>query len=189
MAKRQALLAALAGEAKDTRRTRLTVRQVMTETFTVASPAASLGTLANLLSSGPVRQVLICEYGGRLLGIVTGGDLQYRRGKRAADVMTRAPICVPPGALLGPAATLIVDHQISCLPVVEQGLVRGVLTADDLALALDCLLQTREASVQRDGSPTDETAVLSEIQTLCETARADDKIGREPARPVEEIRR
>jgi acetoin utilization protein AcuB len=187
-AKRQAILAWLGNESRDPRRARLTVRQLMTETFVVASPAASIQTLANSLASGPLRHVMICEYGGRLLGIVTNRDLQHHRGRRAADVMTREPVCVPPGALLGPAATLMVDHQISCLPVVEQGHVRGVLTSDDLALALDCVLQDREAALLRQASLADETTVLADIQTLCATARSADS-GAQPApAPPDEVR-
>jgi acetoin utilization protein AcuB len=178
----------LAEEANQGRRGRLTVRQLLSETFLVASPSASIATLKNLLSSASMRHVLICEHAGRLLGIVTSRDLQYRRGKRASDVMTRGPVCVPPGALLGPAATLMVDHQVSCLPVVEQGLVRGVLTSDDLALALDCVLRTREATISQDAPLADETAVLADVQTLCTTARASNASGQGADMPTDEAR-
>jgi acetoin utilization protein AcuB len=187
-AKRQAILAWFDSAGQDPRRARLTVRQLMTDAFVVASPTASIQTLNNLLDSGPLRHVMICEYGGRLLGIVTHRDLQYRRGKRAVDVMTRAPVCVPPGALLGPAATLMVDHQISCLPVVEQGHVHGVLTADDLALALDCVLQNREAAQLRQTPFADETTVLADIETLCATARASDSGTQPDSAPPDGVR-
>ncbi len=170
--KRQVISDSLSNETRDQRRGRLIVRQLMTETVVVVPPTASLKTVTNLLMSAPLRHVMVCDQGGRLLGVITDRDLRNRHGSRAADIMTRDPACVPPGALLGPAVTMMVDHQVSCLPVVEQGRVRGVLTSDDLALALDCVLQVQTVAAEREVPLSDETAVLSSVQTLCETMRS-----------------
>jgi len=185
VAKRQAIIGSINEQAKDSQRCRLTVRQLMTEAVVQAGPATSIATLTNLLMSGPLRHVLICDYGGRLLGIVTDRDLRHRRGKRAADIMTREPVCIPPGALLGPAAAVMVDHQISCLPVVEQGHLRGVLTSDQMILALQCVLQSRETVSAEIMPCAQETAILSDVQTLCVTARPSNS-GASPA--VAEVR-
>ena len=173
-AKRQALRMLLGNDARSQDRSRLTVRQLMNESFVVAPPTASIHTLTSLLASHSSRQVMICEYGGRLLGIVTDRDLHFRRGRRAADVMSRNPVCVPPGAVLGPAVATMVDHQVSCLPVVEQGRVRGVLTLNDVALALECILHARDAAPAGAAALGEETALLSDIQTLCMAARPAD---------------
>lgn len=182
VAKRKVVSGVLASETRGQRRGRLIVRQVMTEAVVVAPPTASLKTVTNLLMSSPLRHVLVCDQGGRLLGVITDRDLRNRHGRCAADIMTRDPACVPPGALLGPAVTMMVDQQISCLPVVEQGRVRGVLTSDDLALALDCMLQTQALLIEREVPASDETAVLSSVQTLCETLHA--KSGEQPLAAV-----
>lgn len=178
VARRLAVLSAL--QAADNEPKALTVRQVMTETPVIAPPTTSCRTLMNLLTSAPLRHVLICEHGGRLLGIVTDRDLRHRHGRRAVDVMTRGPVCVPSGAPLGPATALMVDHQISCLPVVDEGRVRGVLTADDVALALECILQAQE-NAQRQPVTVDETVVLADVQGLCDTVRAKKQSQPTPA--------
>jgi acetoin utilization protein AcuB len=170
VAKRQAIAAALKAAPESARNTSLTVRQLMTEAIVIAPPSTTRQTLVNLLASAPLRHVLICDHGGRLLGIITDRDLRHRGGKRAVDLMTRGPICVPSGALLGPATALMVDHQISCLPVIDDGRVRGVLTADDIALALECVLQAHEAPARQPGA-SDETVVLADVQNLCDTVR------------------
>ena len=149
IAKRQAVAAALEAAARTGTAGALTVRHVMTEAMVIAPPSTTLHSLANMLMSAPLRHVLICEHSGRLLGVVTDRDLHHRRGKRAVDLMTRGPVCVPSGALLGPATALMVDHQISCLPVVDDGRVRGVLTADDIALALECVLKAAETRTRQ----------------------------------------
>lgn len=172
LAKRQAVLAAMQAAPEGARS--LPVRQLMTDSMVIAPPTASWQTLMSLLTSAPLRHVLICEHGGRLLGIVTDRDLRHRRGRRAVDLMTRGPVCVPSGTLLGPATTLMVDHQLSCLPVVDEGRVRGVLTADDIALALGCLLQLQESARQQTDA-ADETVVLADVQGLCDTVRFGEK--------------
>jgi acetoin utilization protein AcuB len=177
VAKRQAVLSALQAAPAGGRS--LTVRQVMTDATVIAPPSTSWQTLMSLLTSAPLRHVLICEHGGRLLGIVTDRDLRHRRGRRAVDLMTRSPVCVPSGALLGPATTLMVDHQISCLPVVDEGRVRGVLTADDIALALGCVLQAQE-STRKQPEAVDETLVLADVQGLCDTVRLGERPSHSP---------
>jgi CBS domain-containing protein len=173
VARRRQIVTALSHPSHNPRG-RLTIGDLMTEGSLVSSPNSSIATLANLLLSGPRRQVLICDTNGRLLGIVTDRDLRHRRGKRARDVMTQNPTCLPPTAPLGLAAALMVDNGISCLAVVDEGRVRGVLTSDDLALALDCLLRVHETPAARTASSADESAVLSDVQTLCEAVHPDD---------------
>ena len=55
--------------------------------------------------------------------------------------MTADPITVTPDSLINPAITQLVNRHISCLPVVEDGRLVGVLTTTDLMLTLQCTLQ------------------------------------------------
>jgi len=169
----------LAQAAGDSGRRALAVQRVMSDALVVAPPSSSVATLTKLLMSSPVRHILICEPGGHLVGIVTDRDLRTRRGKRAADIMTREPVCVPCGALLAPAAALMVDHQISCLPVIEDGRLRGLLTADDVTLALECVLQSPVMPTRAVRS-AEETLVLSDVQGLCDTVRAASAVAHSP---------
>lgn len=61
---------------------------------------------------------------------------------RAGEVMTRALVTVSPKASAVEAAELLREHRISCLPVVEEGKLVGIITATDfLGLVVDLLLQ------------------------------------------------
>ena len=42
---------------------------------------------------------------------------------------------------MSPAITLMLDRHISCLPVVKDGVLVGVLTSTDLMMALQCTLK------------------------------------------------
>ena len=62
---------------------------------------------------------------GRLIGIVTDGDLRRHMAGlltlTAAEVMTHNPRTVEPGAIAEKAVAVMKDRKITCLFVVENG--------------------------------------------------------------------
>lgn len=75
--------------------------------------------------------------GGRLVGIVTDGDLRRHMSgdlltRRAAEVMTRDPKTVPPTMLAAEALRIMNSKAITTLFVVEDGRPVGVLHVHDL---------------------------------------------------------
>ena len=74
---------------------------------------------------------------GRLVGIVTDGDLRRHMGAdllalSAADIMTRGPRTVTPDTLVGAALDLMNQARITVLFVVEDGRPAGVVHMHDL---------------------------------------------------------
>lgn len=87
---------------------------------------------------------------GRLVGIVTYGDIREARPSAATslstwemnylltrlkinEVMTNAPITIGPDAIMGEAASLMLKHRISGLPVVNSdGDIAGIITESDI---------------------------------------------------------
>lgn len=53
-------------------------------------------------------------------------------GMTAADVMSRPPLTVGPFDLVSHAAHLMYDHGLTCLPVVEQGRLAGMVSRGDV---------------------------------------------------------
>jgi CBS domain-containing protein len=82
------------------------------------------------------------ERDGRIVGIVTRGDLEaklgwdrmaWRRlGRLVQDAMTPDPVTIGPEDRLEKAAGLMLQHRIGGLPVVEDGKVVGIITESDL---------------------------------------------------------
>jgi arabinose-5-phosphate isomerase len=80
----------------------------------------------------------VTDGGGRLTGIVTDGDLRRHMtgllSHRAAEVMTRGPRTVAPGAVAERAVALMKDRAITCLFVVDpegDGRALGILNIHD----------------------------------------------------------
>jgi len=82
----------------------------------------------------------IVDAKGKLIGIVTDGDLRRHMGenlvrKRTVDIMTKAPKTVKPGMLASAALELINASRITALFVVERGKPVGILHVHDLLRA------------------------------------------------------
>ena len=82
----------------------------------------------------------IVDAKGRLIGIVTDGDLRRHMGAdlvraRTADIMTRKPKTATPKMLASAALELINASRITALFVVEKGKPVGIVHVHDLLRA------------------------------------------------------
>jgi CBS domain-containing protein len=113
----------------------------------VVPPTLSLAEAQQLMERRRVRRLPVGA-GGRLLGIITRGDLRAAQPSESslsanewrtlldkvpvAEAMTRDPVTIGPDAPALTAAELMLEHKISGLPVVAGGRVVGVITESDL---------------------------------------------------------
>jgi CBS domain-containing protein len=108
----------------------------------VALPAETRAMDAlELMSVRKIRRVPVLE-GDALVGILTQGDLlaalgpqendPKRAGLRLGDLMTKSVRTVRPDDRVETAARVMLDHEISGLPVVDGGRVIGLITESDL---------------------------------------------------------
>jgi CBS domain-containing protein len=116
-----------------------TVEQLMTTTDLVtAAPDDPIELVANLLDWHRIRQVLVEESDGTLVGLVSyrailrllahGADVA---GLTVADIMKPEPICVPPDMAPLRALELMRQFGIGALPVVSDGQLVGIVTEHD----------------------------------------------------------
>ena len=126
-----------------------TVRSWMSSPPIVAAQSMTLPEAREQLKQQHIRRLPVVDAGGRLLGIVTEGDINrvsdshvtdvrdYSLYHRVADlpigkIMTRNVVTVTPDAPIMEVARLLLDHRIGGVPVVEDGRVVGVITESDL---------------------------------------------------------
>jgi arabinose-5-phosphate isomerase len=114
------------------RNLRLPVRAAMHTGAEVAwvRPQDPLKQVVIRMTAHPLGAACVTSEDGRLVGLVTDGDLRRAlethddiRTLAAADVMTRSPVTITPAALLLDALRLMENRpsQIAVLPVVEEG--------------------------------------------------------------------
>jgi len=119
----------------------LQIRQLLTRKVKTILPTTSADELRDLFTKNHYRHILVCDSKQQLLGIITARDLQRKSGKNAADFMTTELVTVSPDHSVCPVISTMMDKRVSCLPVVENSRLIGIVTTTDLLIALQCTLQ------------------------------------------------
>ena len=125
------------------------VVDVMSKCPITIAPQTPILEAYRLMQARHVRHLLVLEH-GRLVGIVSDRDvrlsmpattlwsweLEYVSTQlTAGQVMTTRPIVVESTCHASAAAALLVTEKIGALPVVDDGLVVGIVTASDFVHA------------------------------------------------------
>lgn len=139
------------------------VKDAMTADVITVGPEVSVHKAARLMSDHGVSGLPVVEADGRLIGIVTEGDLILRQaaprarhwwhrffadpdalardyqkaaGTTVGEVMTRAVVSVSPSLGIDTAARILHDRGLRRVPVVRDGRLVGILARGDLVKAL-----------------------------------------------------
>jgi CBS domain-containing protein len=120
------------------------VKDVMTPGVVAVRPDASLVEAAQLMRAQDIGDVLVAD-GQQVVGVLTDRDIAVRAVADGADPLTVSAqaVCTPDPLVIGPddpvstAVTLMREHAVRRLPVVEGGLPVGVVSLGDLAEAED----------------------------------------------------
>lgn len=139
--------------------------EIMVKDVVTTGPEASVQELATLMLERRISGLPVVDGGGRLLGIVSEGDLIRRpeidtdrvklgwlrlllsdearardfvksHGRKAREVMTQPAISVAADAPLAEVVRLMARHRIKRLPVVDKGRLVGLVTRTDLLRAV-----------------------------------------------------
>jgi len=126
----------------------LRVSEVMVDSPVTISPGESLQHALSLLEKHQVHELPVVEH-GRLVGIVTDGDLKFftpafqlfrdqeelrqtLRELTVAEAMTVEPVSIGPQATLLDATKLIQQYSLGSLLVTEGDRLLGLLSVSDI---------------------------------------------------------
>ncbi len=116
-------------------------RDIMTGSLITCAPDDSVAEAAKLMRDRNTGDVLVTD-DGRLLGIVTDRDIAVRAAASGRDPtelpvrssMSKHPVTGKPEWNLDQVAKTMSKHQIRRLPIVENGMLVGIISLGDLAL-------------------------------------------------------
>ncbi|MCS7251833.1 MAG: CBS domain-containing protein [Thermoflexus sp.] len=125
------------------------VRDWMTSNPITISPRTTLPEAHRIMKEHRIRRLPVIDEHGRLVGIVTLGDVREASPSGATSlsifelnyllacltvdkIMTRKVITVTPDTPIVEAARLMLEHKIGGLPVVENDRVVGIITESDI---------------------------------------------------------
>ncbi len=111
-----------------------------------------LATAQKKMHEGHFRRLPVVE-DGPLLGIVTDRDIREHKGfleqTKVNAVMTENPVTVSPETTLEEAAKLLLKHKIGGLPVLEKGMLVGIITTSDILQAFLGIIGASEEGTAR----------------------------------------
>jgi CBS domain-containing protein len=165
------------------------VADFMTRRVLTVTPDTPILAAARLMLEHKISGLPVVDAPGHVVGIVSEQDLLRRHGEdRLADglrwlammiepeglagqrtrfddgdvsaVMARNPVTIAPGASLKEASRLIEEHAIKRLPVVENGILVGIIARADLVRALAQSADRARVAVAHDVSVTSRLAEL-----------------------------
>lgn len=134
------------------------VKDYMTRHPIMISPTTPAAEAQKLMIENKVRHLPVIGSGKRLLGLVTRERLRippadlgslnvweisrFLSDLTVGDVMVKGDdlITTGPDTTLEEAAQVMVENKIGCLPVLEEGIVVGVITETDMLVQLADLL-------------------------------------------------
>jgi CBS domain-containing protein len=163
---------------------------VMTRAIVSIMPGAPIREAIRLMLDRRISGLPVVDAGGKLVGILTEGDLLHRseiatekrhwpwlefimgpghmageyvrtHGRVVEELMTRKVVVVGPEAPLAEIVALMERHRVKRLPVIDGGVLVGIVGRADLLAALARALDTRQAPAA--GDEDIRTRVLAEL--------------------------
>jgi acetoin utilization protein AcuB len=142
------------------------VRDYMTRHPVMVEPTMSIVEAQGIMAETKVRHLPVVDTGKRVIGLVTRQSMRipptelgslnvweitrFLSNLTVKDVMVKQKdlITIGPDATLEEAAQLMVQNKIGCLPVLEEGIVVGIIAETDLLAQLMEMMAIRVPGVR-----------------------------------------
>lgn len=129
------------------------VRDVMSTNVIKVAPEESVEVAARTLARHNIGILPVCDHRNKVCGLVTDRDLVTRciaanrspADTKVSDVMTLQVTSASPDMETGVAAHLMGRVQVRRLPVVENGLLCGMVSLADLARREESVMDAADA--------------------------------------------
>jgi len=160
--KRQQIRTILSNDASMLFDSSIGVKHFMSEELVSVRGSKPAVEVTELMEHEGIRHLLVCDASGRLQGIISDRDVKSKQAKKATGLMSHPPIAVTLDTPIGQAITTMLSNRISALPVVDDGIPVGILTATDIMMSFQCVLQLLVRVSREISDPSDpEDADLS----------------------------
>ncbi len=158
------------------------VRKKMTSNPFTISPDQTILDAQELMKQHNIRRLPVLK-NGKLVGVVSKedilraspskattfsiGEINYLLAKtKISKIMTKDPLTISSNALLEEAATLMRDHGVSFLPVVDDNKLVGIITESDIFDSFIELLGFREKGTRFTIEALDAPGIMSKLTKI-----------------------
>ena len=146
------------------------IRRRMTRDVVTVPSTATVADALDMLNAHTIRHLPVVD-GGRVVGILSDRDLRLAITGRpdetsVSDVLTPDPLTVSSGSTVETAARILVEHDVGCVPVVDDGELVGIVTASDLLRSYVELVGGRERHARVELLAPDRPGELARVVRL-----------------------
>lgn len=123
-----------------------TIRSCMTHEVLTVGPQENLPTIEKILDLSDFHHIPVVHPNGKVLGMITPGDIkrkqvemryqQEQENPCAKDIMNVHVVAAHPEDTLTSALQLMTTFGVHSLPVVDKGLLVGIITSTDIKRVL-----------------------------------------------------
>lgn len=152
-----------------------TARDLMEKNVKTVDPDAKLAEVVRCLLNNNVSNVPVvqeCDGQPRLVGFISEADcmehvaneLFYGNPAPALNaqlIMKRHPVCVAPETNVFTLASIYANHRLRHLPVVENQILRGIVSRRDVLKALDTYYQDANKQRNEERNPPDVNQIIN----------------------------
>jgi len=117
-----------------------TVEDIMTRHPVCIAPDANSDAARAMMERFHFRHLMVVGADQQLVGVLSDRDIADNRDAPVGRLMTAHPITVDQHRSVNAAVSVMLQHRISCLPVLHAGKLAGVISLSDVAISLQCLL-------------------------------------------------
>ena len=111
-------------------------KDIMTEQVTTVKPNVTPRELAKIFTRHNISGVPVLDKKGKLMGIVSDGDILTKKGKRVSSLMSKRIISVREDAPVEEIANLMTSHKIKRVPVLRGEKLVGIVSRADIVRAI-----------------------------------------------------
>ncbi|RSK28195.1 CBS domain-containing protein [Bacillus sp. HMF5848] len=155
------------------------IEEIMKTEVACLTPTDTIATAIELMNSKRIRHVPIINEDNKLVGIISDRDVRdaspsiFHTNEFADDLqqplqslMTTDVITGSPLDFVEEVAALFYEHRISCLPIVKDGMVVGIVTETDMLHTLVQLTGAHQPSSHIEVKVKNKAGMLCEVATV-----------------------
>lgn len=130
------------------------LQELMSREVESVSPQTTAEAAMNRMRTKGVRHLVVMQ-DGRVMGVVSDRDLGGKRGPGAranepvSESMSAHTVTGKPDMTIRQAANLMRGHVVGCLPVLDNGKLKGIVTVSDLLDAIGRGLERPTTTTER----------------------------------------
>lgn len=126
----------------------MTVKRMMKRNPVTTTPDASIVEVADVLKENKIHRLPVLDKKGKLVGVITEKDIlhatpspvsslsvyemPYMLAKLKVSNLMSAPRSITPDVTVEDAAKIMIENDLSCLPVIEDEKLVGIVSKSDM---------------------------------------------------------